>query len=178
MARPLEHGSAEGDREPPREGEGDRTLLARRYADDRRHLPCRAGHRRHRLLQVRHLGSPDGEAGLRRVHEDRRLQPISPAEAAGRAVALMKSVDIVDRSSLMKGLYQQLSLRAEETAIVTIDMHRGHLDMEVATMPAQPEDAKRVIGHAREALDFARKARIPVIHGVLGAYQDPRARRR
>jgi len=79
----------------------------------------------------------------------------------------MKSVDIVDRSSLMKGLYQQLSLRAEETAIVTIDMHRGHLDMEVATMPAQPEDAKRVIGHAREALDFARKARIPVIHVVL-----------
>jgi nicotinamidase-related amidase len=79
----------------------------------------------------------------------------------------MKSVDIVDRSSLMKGLYQQLSLRAEETAIVTIDMHRGHLDMEVATMPALPEDAKRVIAHAREALDFARKSRMPVIHVVL-----------
>jgi len=79
----------------------------------------------------------------------------------------MKNVDIVDRSSLMKGLYQQLSLRAEETAIVTIDMHRGHLDMEVATMPAQPEDAKRVIAHAREALDFARKSRMPVIHVVL-----------
>ena len=79
----------------------------------------------------------------------------------------MKSVDIVDRSSLMKGLYRELSLRAEETAIVTIDMHRGHLDMEVATMPAKPEDAKRVIESAREALDFARKARIPVIHVVL-----------
>ena len=79
----------------------------------------------------------------------------------------MKSVDIVDRASLMKGLYQQLSLRAEETAIVTIDMHRGHLDMTVATMPAEPEDAKRVIANAREALDFARKARIPVLHVVL-----------
>ena len=79
----------------------------------------------------------------------------------------MKSVDIVDRSSLTKGLYRELSLRAEETAIVTIDMHRGHLDMEVATMPTKPEDAKRVIASAREALDFARKARIPVIHVVL-----------
>jgi nicotinamidase-related amidase len=79
----------------------------------------------------------------------------------------MESVEIVDRSSLMNGLYQQLSLRAEETAIVTIDMHRGHLDMEVATMPAKPEDAKRVIASAREVLDFARKARIPVIHVVL-----------
>src|SRR3954451_6176117 len=167
MARPLEHGSAQGHREPPREGEGDRTLFARRFADDRRHLPCRPGDRRHRLLQVRRLGRADGEAGLRRVHENRRLQPISPAEAAGRAVPLMENVDLVDRSSLLKGLYQQLSLRAEETAMVTIDMHRGHLDMEVATMPAQPEDAKRVIGHARQALDFARKARMPVIHVVL-----------
>lgn len=79
----------------------------------------------------------------------------------------MRSIDIVDRSSLLNGLYQQLFLRAEETAIVTIDMHRGHLDMDVATMPAKPEDAERVIASAREALDFARKARIPVIHVVL-----------
>ena len=79
----------------------------------------------------------------------------------------MKSVEIVDRASLLKGLYRELSLRAEETAIVTIDMHRGHLDMNVATMPAKPEDAKRVIAAAREALDFARQARIPVIHVIL-----------
>jgi nicotinamidase-related amidase len=85
----------------------------------------------------------------------------------------MKNVDIVDRSSLLKGLYRELSLRAEETAVVTIDMHRGHLDMEVATMPAKPEDAKRVIASAGEALEFARKARIPVIHVVLVYRQLP-----
>ena len=79
----------------------------------------------------------------------------------------MKSVDILDRSSLTKGLYQQLSLRAEETAIVTIDMHRGHLDMDVATMPAKPEDAKRLIARGKEALDFARSLKIPVFHVVL-----------
>jgi len=79
----------------------------------------------------------------------------------------MSPVQIVDRSSLISGLYRQLELKPAETAIITIDMHRGHLDMEVATMPAKPEDAKRVVASAREALDFARKARIPVIHVVL-----------
>jgi nicotinamidase-related amidase len=101
------------------------------------------------------------------MHEERRLQPLPPDEATRRAGTLMKSVDIVDRSSLLNGLYRQLSLKTEETAIVTIDMHRGHLDMEVATMPAKPEDAKRVIANAKQVLEFARKASIPVIHVVL-----------
>ena len=79
----------------------------------------------------------------------------------------MKPVDIVDRASLISGLHKQLALNPKETAMVTIDMHRGHLDMDVATMPAKPEDAKRVIANAKAALDFARKAKIPVIHVVL-----------
>lgn len=77
------------------------------------------------------------------------------------------NVQIVDRSSLLSGLYKELKLDAKDTAIVTIDMHRGHLDMEVATMPAKPEDAKRVIGKAKAALDFARGLKMPVIHVVL-----------
>jgi biuret amidohydrolase len=76
-------------------------------------------------------------------------------------------VDIVDRSSLLAGLHRELKLDPRETALVTIDMHRGHLDMEVATMPAKPEDAKRVIASAKEVLDFARTSKIPVIHVIL-----------
>jgi nicotinamidase-related amidase len=79
----------------------------------------------------------------------------------------MNSVEIVDRGSLLKGLYQQLSLRAQESAIVTIDMHRGHLDMDVATMPTKLEDAERVIRNAKQVLEFARQAKVPVIHVVL-----------
>ena len=67
----------------------------------------------------------------------------------------------------MNGLYDELELDARETAVVTIDMHRGHLDMDVATMPAQPEDAKRVIANARAALDFVRDKGVPVIHVIL-----------
>jgi biuret amidohydrolase len=76
-------------------------------------------------------------------------------------------VDIVDRSTLISGLFKQLELKPAETAVITIDMHRGHLDMDVATMPARPEDAKRVIANARQVLDFSRKLQIPVIHVVL-----------
>jgi nicotinamidase-related amidase len=80
---------------------------------------------------------------------------------------MTQNVSIVDRSSLMSGLYRELALKPRETAVVTIDMHRGHLDMDVATMPAKPDDAKRVIGKAREVLDFCRKIKIPVIHVIL-----------
>src|SRR3954447_15114283 len=79
----------------------------------------------------------------------------------------MNPVQIVDRSSLINGLHKQLELKAAETAVITIDMHRGHLDMDVATMPAKPEDAKRVIANARQVLDFSRKLAVPVIHVVL-----------
>ena len=79
----------------------------------------------------------------------------------------MNRVELVDRASLIGGLYRQLRLKPEKTAIVTIDMHRGHLDMDVATMPAKPEDAKRVVANARAALDFARGLKVPVVHVVL-----------
>ena len=79
----------------------------------------------------------------------------------------MKPVEIVDRSSLISGLYKQLELKPAETAIITIDMHRGHLDMDVATMPAKPDDAARVVKNARAVLDHARRLKVPVIHVVL-----------
>src|SRR5205823_8565524 len=79
----------------------------------------------------------------------------------------MASIEIVDRSSLISGLYEQLVLNPREIPLVTIDMHRGHLDMDVATMLARPEDAKRVIRIARASLDFATRLDILVIHVVF-----------
>ena len=79
----------------------------------------------------------------------------------------MTQVQIVDRSSLVAGLYRELELKPSETAVITIDMHRGHLDMEVATMAAKPEDAKRVIANAKEMLEFARAKGVPIVHVKL-----------
>ena len=46
-------------------------------------------------------------------------------------------------------------------------MHRGHLDPAVATMPATPEDSKRVIKYWKDLLDFARSENLPVVHVIL-----------
>ena len=56
-------------------------------------------------------------------------------------------------------------------AIVAIDLHRGHLDMAVATMPAAPEVATRVIQANRHLMDWARGAGIPVVH-LVTQYRD------
>src|SRR5215470_1198178 len=83
------------------------------------------------------------------------------------AITPQGPIEIVDRSSMITKLNEGVVLRPRETAIVTIDMHRGHLDMDVATMAAKPEDAKRVIANARDNLDFARAKGVPVIHVKL-----------
>jgi len=58
-----------------------------------------------------------------------------------------------------------------KAAIVAIDLHRGHLDMEVATMPTSPEAAKRVIAANTRFFDWARSVGIPVIH-LVTTYRD------
>ncbi len=79
----------------------------------------------------------------------------------------MAQVDILDRSEMTSQLKEMALLDPGETAVVTVDMHRGHLDPEVATMPATEEDCERVIGKAGELLRFARSHGIPVVHVKL-----------
>jgi biuret amidohydrolase len=79
----------------------------------------------------------------------------------------MNELRLVDRTSMIDALNRELELRPSDVAIVTIDMHRGHLDPSVATMPTSAEDAARVIGNARDILDHARSLRVPVIHVKL-----------
>jgi biuret amidohydrolase len=78
----------------------------------------------------------------------------------------MASVEIVDRSEMMRKMKALLELKAQETAIVTVDMHRGHLDPAVATMPASDQDCERVIRATERLLQGARAAGVHVIHVV------------
>jgi hypothetical protein len=50
----------------------------------------------------------------------------------------MSAIAAVDRSTMIARLHAQLVLDRRSTAIVAIDMHRGHLDREVATMRWSP----------------------------------------
>ena len=58
------------------------------------------------------------------------------------------------------------------TAAVAIDMHRGHLDPGVATLPLPAESCRRVIGAARELFRALRARGIPIVH-VVTSYRDP-----
>jgi Amidases related to nicotinamidase len=57
-------------------------------------------------------------------------------------------------------------MRSGHTCIVTIDLHRGHLDPEIGTLPLPEEKARRVIENCIYILNEARKRRIPIIHVV------------
>jgi nicotinamidase-related amidase len=64
-----------------------------------------------------------------------------------------------------------LGLDRPKAAVIAIDLHRGHLDMDVATMPTAPEAAKRVISANKQLFDWCRSIGIPVIH-LLTQYRD------
>jgi nicotinamidase-related amidase len=57
------------------------------------------------------------------------------------------------------------------TCIVTIDLHRGHLDPEIGTLPLPEERAKRVVENSIYILNEARKRGIPIIH-VITVYRN------
>lgn len=58
-----------------------------------------------------------------------------------------------------------------KAAVVAIDLHRGHLDPEVATMPVIPGTEERIIEANRRFFERCREASIPIIH-QLTTYRD------
>jgi nicotinamidase-related amidase len=65
-----------------------------------------------------------------------------------------------------------LRLNPTTTAAVAIDMHRGHLDPAVATLPLPAERCAPVIKRAAALFDSLRLRAVPVIH-VITEYRDP-----
>ena len=64
-----------------------------------------------------------------------------------------------------------ISLAERRIAVVTIDVHRGHLDPAVATMPLSAEKAEEVTKANAVFLRQLRAAGVPVIH-VMTAYRN------
>lgn len=62
-------------------------------------------------------------------------------------------------------------VKTPKAGIVAIDLHRGHLDPEVATMPLEAEAAARVVAANEKLFKQARAAGIPVFHCVA-TYRD------
>jgi len=64
-----------------------------------------------------------------------------------------------------------LGVDHSRAAVVAIDLHRGHLDMAVATMPTTPDVATRIIAANKRLFDWCRSVDIPIVHQVT-SYRD------
>jgi nicotinamidase-related amidase len=61
----------------------------------------------------------------------------------------------------------------ETTAVLTVDLHRGHLDPEIATLPVPPQRADEIVDATETLVTTARDAGYPIVH-VTTAYRDGR----
>ncbi len=60
-----------------------------------------------------------------------------------------------------------LGIDPSRAVVITVDMHRGHLDPTVATEAVVAEEAARVVKSTARMLEMARRASIPVVHVIL-----------
>ncbi|MDH3580830.1 MAG: cysteine hydrolase [Hyphomicrobiales bacterium] len=56
-------------------------------------------------------------------------------------------------------------------AVVAIDCHRGHLDPDVATMPAPADVAARLVANNKRFFEACREQDIPIVH-LVTTYRD------
>lgn len=65
-----------------------------------------------------------------------------------------------------------MKLDAQSTVVVAIDMHRGHLDPGVATLPLAAERCGPVIARTAELFQELRTIGVPIVH-VVTEYREP-----
>jgi nicotinamidase-related amidase len=65
---------------------------------------------------------------------------------------------------MIERMKQMLTLEPAKTAVITIDMQRGALDPELATLPVPAGECKRVLRGTQELLALARASGVRVIH--------------
>ena len=59
-----------------------------------------------------------------------------------------------------------------KAAVVAVDLHRGHLDPAVATMPVPPDQGAALLARIIPAFQALRAAGLPIVH-VVTEYRDP-----
>ncbi len=75
--------------------------------------------------------------------------------------------EIPDRRAFIHALRGRLAVDPRRTAILAVDVHRGHLDPEIGTMPVAPHDAARVRAACARLFAGARAAGVPLVYVLL-----------
>jgi nicotinamidase-related amidase len=65
-----------------------------------------------------------------------------------------------------------IDLDTGSTVLVAVDMHRGHLDPSVATLPLPAERSRALIARSAPIFDALRRSGVPVVH-VVTIYRTP-----
>ncbi len=77
---------------------------------------------------------------------------------------MSRLVELEDHAVALARQNAELQIEVAQTAVVTVDLHRGHLDPVEATVPIGPALSHNVIRGASEVLRIARGCGIPVVH--------------
>jgi biuret amidohydrolase len=80
----------------------------------------------------------------------------------------MASTDPRQPATDAREAFEQL---ATNPAVVTVDLHRGHLDPAVATLPLPADASAALVARAVQFLARYREVGVPIIH-VITAYRD------
>ena len=75
-------------------------------------------------------------------------------------------VQLVDRSEMIDAMREQLRLDPRRCAVVTIDLQRGALDPDIATLPIPDGEGERVLAGTERLVRLARARGIPVVHVI------------
>jgi biuret amidohydrolase len=109
---------------------------------------------------------PAGPVGGERP---RRKQPSASVRLADEVEverSELKAPPVVDRGDMLRALNDVLDLDPRRAAVITIDCHRGHLDLAVATMPVAPQAAASVVASTARMLRLARAWGMSVVHVI------------
>ena len=81
-----------------------------------------------------------------------------------RAKTMIPPVTFRDMTEYKERMNALLTLDPRRTVVLTIDMQRNYLDMEIGGDPVAPDESERVLKHAKELFDFARAKGMLVVH--------------
>jgi nicotinamidase-related amidase len=77
---------------------------------------------------------------------------------------LIPPVEFADRSEFRAAMKPLLQMDPGSTVMLTVDMQRDYLDLDIATAPLSRAEADRVVTGTARLLDTARAAGIPIVH--------------